>query len=368
MLIVPRPSYLRRLLISRLRPRAIAITPAEVAGILKHYDYSTWKIRRGLGGTSSANVLLDTDQGKKVLKRYVWSIDSIIHEHSILKHLATSAFPTPHVLPNKKGLTITQSGDICYAIYEYGAKFRYSDYFFTPRLRRKLVIQAATLLARLHEVNAGFVPHGRKLNGFRPDGQTLWRDVSWHLDILDQYFDCVEQRNSATENDLYLLRVLPELKSAIADTGQQYEKISSEFKQTVIHGDFAPHNVMFDELASISVLDFGDSCRDFRALDVARGLSAFARAGNFGLNFILAKEFLRAYQAVQPMAESEINAIPDLLRWRYLRNVVWKLFHQLSQPDSPMSLQTMNLIRNRLKAARWMKKRENEVRAVLMSS
>jgi Ser/Thr protein kinase RdoA (MazF antagonist) len=116
----------------------------------------------------------------------------------------------------------------------------------------------------------------------------------------------------------------------------------------------------------VAVLDLGDACINLRALDVAWGLMTFSHTNNRNeLDIRLARTFLQAYQAHQPLEKQEIEAIPDLMRWRHLRNIVWKL--RGTRPDQQAPDAWVRFIRDRWEDAGWTKVHTGELRASLLS-
>jgi Ser/Thr protein kinase RdoA (MazF antagonist) len=365
MLLIPRPAFLRRLAAKASRQKT-NWPAAEVEAVLAHYDLGPWQMCQTLAGGNSDNVLLQTGEGKKVLKRYYWSLPSTEQEHSILGHLAETDFPAPRLTPNQDGLTYTQVGDKHYALYDFIDGYCSTNYFLLPGTRRRLVAQAGATLARFHHFMAGFVPEGRKLNGYKPDGVELWRDVAWHLDVLAQYVENTSAKKSLDRKDTFVLSIADQLGTDLSEVGRHYEPTAPQLPRMVIHGDYSPKNLLFNRERVAAVLDLGDACVNLRALDVAWGLTTFSYTNNRNeLDIRLARTFLQAYQVHQPLEKQEIEAIPDLIRWRHLRNIVWKL--RGTRPDQQSPDAWVSFIRDRWEDAGWTKVHTGELRASLLS-
>ncbi len=362
MILIPKPNYLLQPFWAKTTRPAAALSSAEIETVLAQYNLGHWQIARTLAGGNSDNVLLQTSQGRKVLKRYRWSLASTQHEHSILGYLATTNFPSPRLEVNQTGLTYTELGHHHYALYEFVPGYCYTNYLLSGGMRRRLVGQAGEALACLHQLTASFVPAGRKLNGFMPTGERLWRDVAWHLETLEQYLENAATKKSPDELEVFLLGIADELKRDLVEVGHYYQAASPALPRAVIHGDYSPKNILFRRQAIAAVLDFGDACVNLRALDVARGVTAFGRAGRYGVDKGLAQSFLRAYQAHQPLLAQEVEAIPDLIRWRYLQNMIWPL-----QEGRPKSNQFV-AIQDKWEAARWVKTHADELRTFLLAA
>jgi len=98
-----------------------------------------------------------------------------------------------------------------------------------------------------------------------------------------------------------------------------------------IHADYVPRNILLNDQGIAAVLDFSGACVNLRALDVVHGAAAFAQARSSIFDWQLAFDFLYAYQAQQPLSERELEALPDLLRWRQF------VQHRLVYGSSPLS-------------------------------
>lgn len=194
MILIPKPGKLLRELSKKRWKVKPALNPDKVGAVLYHYELGSWRICEDLGGGNSDNLLLQTSKGFKVLKRYYWSIASTIQEHSILKYLTKNKFISPHLEVNKDGSTYTFFNNSHYAIYDYVKGYNFEEFFLLSNTKQALVTQAATMLAHFHRLMLDFVPEGRKLNGYMPDRKRLFRDVRWHLNVLDKYVNGIKKK------------------------------------------------------------------------------------------------------------------------------------------------------------------------------
>ena len=241
----------------------------------------------------------------------------------------------------------------------------------TTKMHRLLVHQAGTILAQLHQLTKNFIPDGYKYNGFKTDGITLWRDTDWHLGVLKGYLEIIKQREVSDKGHIYLLNIASELQRDITELGSYFEKPFDQFPRLVIHGDYAPHNLLFYGKQLISILDFGDACLNLRAIDVARGLTTLSRnipayTGRFHLDSSLAKAFLQAYQDQQPgqlLSVEEIKSVPDLIRWRLIQPFIWRLNRSLAR--SEVSIFNYSALKSKMKQARWLKDNRRDLQAFL---
>jgi Ser/Thr protein kinase RdoA (MazF antagonist) len=332
-MMIPKPGFFKQTLLNSIKPRKSAWTQEEIQGLLQFYDLGAWQVVKELGGGNSDNILLQTPKGKKVLKKYCWSLPTIISEHSIIKRIVTAdqGFPTPHVEINNNGCTYSLFAGRHYAIYEFINGFCYTDFFLPLRVRKKLVTQAALTLARFHQVMTGFIPEGRKLNGLMPDGNRLWRGTDWYLDILEKYL-AKEEAGRKNELAQFIYDIQDELRQDLMATGRHYDHNLSLLPKRIVHADYSPHNILFTNQGVASVLDFGDSNLNLRVVDLARSLGTFAMSEGERIDECLFRIFVTTYNAQESLFEAELSAIPDMMLRRCCLNIIRPLFREMRAP------------------------------------
>lgn len=370
---IPKPGFIKQTLLKKIRPKKSIWTSNEIEGLMNNYDLGDCQVIMELGGGNSDNVLLQTQKGKKVLKKYYWSLPAIIHEHSIIKRIfdKDKEFPAPFVEINNDGSTFTQFTDRHYTIFDFIDGYCYSYYFLRLKTKEKLVAQAAETLARFHKLMVGFVPEGRKYNGFMPDGNLMWRGVEWHLGVIDKYLERSDKNEIYDEQIKFLLGIEDELKQGYMEVSRYYEKTNQILPRRVIHGDFAPHNLLFNYQGINAVLDFGDSNLNLRVADVARGLSTFAISNGGKINKPLLKIFIKSYHERHPLFEAEILAIPDLILRRYFMNMIWPLFMEMEATSNlrpKKQKKSLNHLQWLWKCAQSVKTQADELKSLLLSS
>ncbi len=363
MILIPKPGKLLSDFFKKKRMAKTNWNSNKVRAVLNHYELGSWRICEDLGGGNSDNLLLQTSKGFKILKRYYWSIASTIQEHSILKHLTKNKFISPHLEVNKDGSTYTFINNSHYAIYDYVKGYNFKEFFLLSNTKQTLVTQAATMLAHFHRLMLNFVPEGRKLNGYMPDGKRLFRDVRWHLNVLDKYVKGIKKKNEINNQEKLVLNIRNKIRRGLIETGKYFDMPDTKFSRLVNHGDYSPKNVLFIRKKIITILDFGDANLNLRAMDVARGLSSFSMNRKFGIDERLSHIFLKSYCSQLPLSHYELEAIPDLLKWRYLMNIIWKLFHITEDSLNPKkTADYLTFIRDKWEGVLWITRHASELR------
>jgi homoserine kinase type II len=276
------------------------------------------------GGLRSHKLVLKTGRGRLVLKEYMHVIGSeaIRYEHSVLRHLASRGFPVPRLLPTRDGGSFVEVDGQRYAIFGFVKGFTYTDCYLSRRQERWFLRQAGQTLAQYHRRVEGFVPEGRKLDGFKPGGKSRWRDYRWHLQKLEEYTARLRERGPSAQEQR-LLRELDRRRDELLAIGQAFEEQHHVLSKVIIHGDYNPSNLLFDRRGVTAVLDFECVHLDFRASDVISAIGRFfAREGpTLGIDGEKAGIFFAAYQSTYPLDLHDVILIPDIFRYARLRNL-----------------------------------------------
>ncbi len=96
-----------------------------------------------------------------------------------------------------------------------------------------------------------------------------------------------------------------------------YARLCARLPVQIVHGDWAPPNVLVDAGRVSAVLDFEIAGLDLRITDPVAG--AFNSADGHGPT----AAFFRGYRQCVDLRPDELAAVPELLRYRALGSVVW---------------------------------------------
>lgn len=337
-----RPGYLYR----RLTRGRGSDTPVRIPlqTILTQYDLKLLEPARNLAATGrSHSLLLSTQEGKKLLKRYKPNVDAaaITHEHSILCHLAQMAFPAPRLWPTRDGATFVQQGTDRYAIFDWlDGTFQYHHYLWLPRQTHHFITAAGMALGHLHQVLADFTPAGRNLNGFQSSTGERWRSVSW---CLNQLQAC--RTLSLSERPL-LAQHLNQYGAWVEDRLHQVSDAlkTAPLSRLIIHGDYGPYNLLFHQHKPTTIIDFELARLDWRLSDLAKALPMIAR-GRMGFSLSKAASFLSSYWQTNPNHASEMNHLHTVWEFLLLRRVIacWGQYaengarHWLTEAEAKLS-------------------------------
>jgi len=324
---VPRPSRLEGQLQARLRPPSIGEPLARE--VLARFGLAPAGRPRNLGGgRRSRNVVVDTDRGRKVIKRYRerWDAATVSYGHSILLRLEALGLPAPRLVRASDGATWAQLEGGVYAVFDLLDGRGYASSYLRRRDRLHLLARAGATLARMHAGLEGFEPDGRHHMAFASlDGPRV-RDAAWYAATVEE----LEAR--ADGSDPAVSRLVLEAPSAVLAIGE-LEVALDGLPRTVIHGDYGLHNVVFRADDAVPI-DFELSRLDLRVselvLFLARVVDAAPGSPDLGAWDALAS----GYSRVESLTTDEREAFGRVWRLQQLTSAVrnWQTSETAADP------------------------------------
>jgi len=131
--------------------------------------------------------------------------------------------------------------------------------------------------------------------------------------------------------------VAPELAETI---DAELDRINTDWPHDlprgVIHADFFPDNVFFNDGALSGIIDFYFACEDALAYDIAIALNAWCFEADISFNITKARAFLDGYRSVRPLQEDELAALPILCSGAAMRFLLTRLHDWLNQKDDAL--------------------------------
>ncbi len=328
--------------------------------ILASYTVGTLKkAEPATGGLMNENWFVDTDTGKYFLRRRseIFPSSSIEFELNLVEHLSSQGFPTPKLIRTSEGALSAHVGGRTWELYEYitGEPFSADN----PNQIRS----AARLLSRFHKLAAGYQQ--------RADG-ILFRKVD-----LGTIVGIIDQIKKEAANELKTSTLGTVLEPGVIALIESQEEILingilplSGSLLTIVHGDYQPSNVIFRGDEAVAVIDLGNAALSYRSYDVARGILSFStlnpdykdqRDIDPWIDLDRARAFFAAYQAEMPIGETEIKAMPALMRGAFLFAIGFYI-----KIEDDLIKKAAYLV-NALRFMRWFDKAEDDLRNLLLS-
>ncbi len=104
----------------------------------------------------------------------------------------------------------------------------------------------------------------------------------------------------------------------------------------VIHADLFPDNVFFLDNRLSGLIDFYFACNDAFAYDIAICLNAWCFATDFSFVREKGRALLEGYEAVRPLTDDEVRALPLLARGAALRFLLTRAFDWINTPKNAL--------------------------------
>lgn len=280
------------------------------------------RIVRNAVSANSAGCLFDTHSGRYFAKGVLPSVKAmpwVAEEHRIIRHLVQAGFPTPRVLVNDRGSTVTPGGGRLWAVYAAAeGEDRYAgSSVFEPFQSDEDAEAAGRALARLHLALSDF-PQPRRRPFLGPVAQC---ELAWAKDPREALRRLVSQQPGMWE----FLAGRPDFEEALAMFGELRRPLlalgaSAEeagLASALIHGDWIKRNMFFRDHEVAAIVDF-DLCNLAPlAFDLALALSAASYPwpllqGGAEPHAAQGERLVRGYGSARPLSVAERAALRPL--------------------------------------------------------
>ncbi|HEX3983579.1 MAG TPA: phosphotransferase, partial [Acidisoma sp.] len=141
-----------------------------------------------------------------------------------------------------------------------------------------------------------------------------------------------------------LERSLPRADEVAADLGSELSATlnsilaawPSSLPHGQIHADLFPDNVFFLDGKISGLIDFYFAATDLLAYDLAICLNAWCFEPDGAFNVTKGRALIGAYQAVRPLSDAEIAALPVLAQGSAMRFLLTRLYDWLNTPPGAL--------------------------------
>jgi homoserine kinase type II len=264
------------------------ITDAELDGFLAEFDLGRPLAFKGIAeGVSNSNFLLETEAGRFILTVYEQRTNEkdLPFFLTLLRWLADHGYPCAPPMPARDR-----------SLYKRvrGKPAAIVPFLKGMSVRRPTVEhcrEAGRGLALLHRAAQGFP--GERVNDL---GQPFWLSMF-------------------SGNEAAAEALKPGLAGTISvDLVKFASSWPTNLPAGVIHADFFPDNVFFQDGRFAAAIDFYFACTDFLAYDLAICVNAWCFDANGELNATAARALVAGYHGERPLAAEERAALP-ILAW-----------------------------------------------------
>lgn len=286
------------------------ITDEELEGLLADFDLGPPLAFKGIAeGVSNSNFLLETAKGLFILTVYERRVEArdLPYFLDLTHHLFEQGFPSATPVADRSGRMLKSVRDKPCAIFT-----------FLPGLsvRRPTAAhcrEAGEGLAWLHVAGEGFA--GRRQNTL---GHEHWARMFHPL------------RKAAEA-------LKPGLAETIeGDLATFAAGWPGGLPEGVIHADFFPDNVFFQDGRFAGAIDFYFACHDQLAYDIAVALNAWCFEPDGSFNLTSARALIQGYEKRRPLSAEERAALPMLAHGAAMRFFLTRLADWGATPEGAL--------------------------------
>lgn len=346
---------------------------SELKTILEHYDLGELtgfqQDERGTVNTSFTIELLKDDQRRVYFfRRYKKGVrrEEIICEHSMINRLKSRGFDiVAGVLPTRNRTTFVHQSDeiddqngAFYAIFDFlPGEDRYT--WIGPVCTEAEITSAAAVLARFHHSLFGFVPSGSRME---PRIMEL-------LPLIEDALQQCALSPKGTSFDSLLLHHLKSMKDNLQQTRKSLERcLDEQCPEIVIHCDYHPGNLKFEDEQVVGVFDLDWSKIDYRCFDIALAIFYFSvsweadQDGQLRLDDVT--QFLSSYQQTMvgglqpgPLTMQELHCLPDMIAAANFYVLNWAILDYLHKDVNPEEY--MVYLKHAIRTMQWLEEKDH---------
>jgi len=300
---------------------------ADLSEVLEAYPLRVIGRPRPIGRGRSWNVVVETDVGRVLVKRYKASVvdEAIACEHSILAELARVEVAAPRLVRTRSGETIVHLGPERHAAFHHLAGYMAGhERLGWPGEPSRLARLGGETLAGLHAALHEFWPAALNPIGLGRDHRRLLPSA-WHLGQLPR----PGSAEAAGEAEIAIASGWIGERLLAAEE----ELVRSSPAVTVIHGDYGPYNLLIRPRAPLIPIDFELARPDWRLVDLATAVPRFA-GSRLGFDDGRARAFLDGYIGEGGIDRAELRLLPRVAEYLSLRRlaVCWSRYARSRDP------------------------------------
>lgn len=288
--------------------------PDELADVLRHYDVGRIRSAKEYprGSRRAPKLLIDAGNARYLLKRRGPGRDDpnrVTFTHALLVHLAQKQYPVPGLVRTKAhARTLVHRGNRIYEMFEFMTGERYNSSLAQTRL-------AGKALAHFHQAVEDF------RSDFTPPPGS-YHSASGVRAGLNAIPTVVASHDSVFGHESELLPLTQQLHERYDEAAAQVDAQGfASWPAGVIHGDWHPGNMLFDDHGVCAVLDLEAARPHPAVVDIAYGMLQFSmlRSGmppegwpSF-FDETRMRRFLRGYIEDRPLPPEQRPALLPLM-------------------------------------------------------
>jgi homoserine kinase type II len=301
-------------------------TPPPISELESVYDVGPWRSLERLPKGKSRSYLLTAGDGDYVLRcsHRAKTDEGMRFEHELTAFLNRKGFPAPQAVLTRRGDTHVSLDGQLYCLWRFveGSPFQAGN--------DVQLGEAARAHATYHQLVSSFEPSCPP-----PAEMNLLdelRDALGEMPPLEALAARLLDRGQKPQEVSEYLDLVPYMLEKAQDVLAQLELLYASAPLLTIHGGCRRGSALFRDNRLVAMLDFDSARPEVRALDLAIAVHDYAKVyvdadspnHKVPLDVPVAARFLRAYQEVNPLTDTELDALPALLAARRLKRFLRK--------------------------------------------
>ena len=337
----------------------------ELVMILSRYDIGA--IRRvknyNKGSRQSPKLILDSTKGRYLLKRRAVgrdALDRVKFSHIIQKKLGEHRFPVAGLVETVDGNTLVENEGKIYELFHFINGHRFDK-------SKPEAAESGRVLAHCHDTLREFSEESAVKKTSFHQIETTKKTISELVDVLSN-FENKSNLKGMDETICYIEEQFEKAKFAADSVG------FSSLPTSVVHGDWHPGNMLYEDGEIVAVIDFDSLRVAQRITDIANGVLQFSmRMGTDDVNNWpdsfrghTIRSMVQGYNAftVSPLLPSEISIIPPLMKEALIVESVFYV-HRTGSFGNILGSDFLRMVERKL---RWLDDKTERIIEVLQPS
>lgn len=303
----------------------------------------------------TSTYLFETASGKIILREHVRNVDRdrLLYEHSLLAHLHAQQLPVARPRLTPSGETFVEIDKKFYTFFDFIAGYQLHNYHVTRSEKLRHLRQAAEALGRFHRASMDF----------KPAGNRAWRNGAETQKKFAAYREQTARAATGSGFNRFFNAHYNFLSETLAAVSESL-MTAHALPQNIIHEDYGPYNLIFQQGRLSGILDLMDAHWDWKAKDVGFALFIFSLTRKGFYDAELAQAFLENYQRCGELAAEEIEALPALFCYKRLNELPFYLA-AIQQTESGHTMKYQSMFTNFVEEIKWHQQNQDTLRPQL---
>ncbi|MBC8201655.1 MAG: phosphotransferase [Planctomycetes bacterium] len=334
----------------------------ELVMILSRYDIGAIQRIKDYkkGSRHAPKLVICSTKGRYLLKRRAAgrdNLDRVHFSHAVQKELGDHRFPVAGLIETIDGKTLVEKDGRIYELFHFihGHRFDKSN---------PAAADSGRVLAHCHDLLRDFSDEPAVYKKSYHQIESTQKALSEMVDVLLR-FESVEQVKGMEETTAYIGEQYEDAKKVTDSVG------FSTLPTSVVHGDWHPGNMLYQDGDIVAVIDFDSLQVAQRITDLANGVLQFSmRMGiddvsNWPDSFRghTIRSMVQGYNAftTSPLLPSELSIIPPLMKEAL---IVESVFH-VHKTGSFGTIAGSDFLRMIARKLKWLKAKTEQIVEVI---